>query len=181
MQLVRTHGMDWVFMVHYFPGKTPSCLRRRWQNKLDPKINKARWTGEEDDLIMKLFQEHGGNWKLMSQKLLGRPPTVIKNHFYGALKRRVMYGKVAENKGITKLAEDSIVSSFFANQDSYDDSLDFLTLRLPPVEKDSLTEEAREDRLKQLYKRMTSIEAILKKAQQQIRKLDEQINFKLIK
>mmetsp|Transcript_5725 Transcript_5725/g.10229 ORF Transcript_5725/g.10229 Transcript_5725/m.10229 type:complete len:174 (+) Transcript_5725:1153-1674(+) len=173
--------MDWVFMAHYFPGKTPSCLRRRWLNKLDPSIKKARWTNEEDDLIMKMFQEHGGNWKLMSQRLEGRPATVIKNHFYGALKRRVVSHKVAESKGITKLAEDSIVSSFFASQDDCDEGIDLMSLKLPNVEPDSLTNEAREDRLKQLYKRMTSIEAILKKAQQQIRKLDEQINFKLIK
>jgi hypothetical protein len=168
-----------MYIVNYFPGKTPSCLRRRWQNKLDPNIKKARWTDEEDAFIMQMYKEHGGNWKLMSQSLVGRPATVIKNHFYGALKRRVISQSVTTSMGITKIAEDSLVSSFFACPEESDETFDFLSLKLPRVELQDLTQEAKEDRLKQLYRRMSSVEAILQKAQQQIRKLDEQINTKL--
>lgn len=172
LRLVKMHGNDWVFLANYFSGKSPSGLRRRWTNKLDPKIKKQRWTNEEDDLILKMFQEHGGNWKLISQKLEGRPPTVIKNHFYGALKRRVSSANITVSKSITKLAEDSIVNSFLTSNQDCDESFDLMSLKLPVVTSEELTDVDKEDRLKHLYKRMTTIEVILKKAQQQIRKLE---------
>jgi hypothetical protein len=179
IQLVSTQGTNWNFIVNYFPGKTPSCLRRRWVNRLDPRIKKTRWTKEEDELVVKMFLEHGGNWKLMSQSLEGRPPTVIKNHFYGSLKRKLAPQLLTENKGFTKLAEDSLVSSFFACSEDCDEGFDLLTLKGPYDEGQDLSPQGREARLKQLYRRMTSVELILKRAQQQIRRLDEQINSKL--
>jgi hypothetical protein len=180
IQLTATYGPDWSKLANYFPSKTSSSLKKRWVNRLNPSINKTRWSKEEDELIIKMYNQLGGNWKLMSDSLVGRPPTVIKNHFYGALKRRAAPSKLAEMKGFSKLAEDSVVSSFLVNSEGEnDEEFDLLSLKLPNVALEGLSAVEKEDRLRQLHRRIASIESILKKAQQKIRKLDEQINVKL--
>lgn len=209
-RLVKAHGTEWIFMARYFQGKTPSSLKKRWTNKLDPNIKKQRWTNEENDMLLKMFQEHGGNWKLIAKKLPGRPSTIIKNHFwgmakrgkflnskgisssahqksssssvesfYGALKLRETIVNGASNSPIKKMADDSVANSFLVASD--EGRIDLMSLKLPKVELGSLSSEAKEDRLHLLYKCMSSVQSILEKAQEKIRKLDEQISCKLDK
>jgi hypothetical protein len=177
VQLVSKYGPDWYRLTKYFPCKSSCTLKKRWFNRLDPNINKTRWSSEEDELIVKMYNQHGGNWKLMSHTLVGRPPNVIKNHFYGALKKRTVPKQLAEIKEIPSLAEDSAVNSLLVNsEDENDAKVDLLSLELPTVAIERLSAAEKKARLKQLYMQVSSIESMLK---EKIRKLNEEINSKL--
>jgi len=62
----------------------------RWHNHLDPNINKAPWTQEEDSLIMELYHEFGSQWNRIASSLEGRTDNSVKNHFNSSLKK--LYG-----------------------------------------------------------------------------------------
>lgn len=82
---MRRRRCNWTFIQKKFSDKSLAALQKRWANKLDPSINKSRWTVEEDEMILQLYREIGGNWKVIASKLKGRPSTSVKNRYYGAL------------------------------------------------------------------------------------------------
>mmetsp|Transcript_22644 Transcript_22644/g.40758 ORF Transcript_22644/g.40758 Transcript_22644/m.40758 type:complete len:274 (+) Transcript_22644:2758-3579(+) len=191
--LAKSLDCDWPKIVKHFPSMTISSVQRRWNNKLDPNIKKARWSKEEDEIIVKLYNEIGGNWKIISQKLEGRPPNAIKNRFYGALKRKLPHveqpeakvPEVAPKPIPLNLSEDVIVNSFFAPNDeiSTQDGLlgeeAFSMLNIEPTKLEDLSAEDKKQRISELYSRMSSIEGVLLNTQLQIRDLEEQISLKL--
>lgn len=64
-----------------------SC-RLRWMNYLRPEVKHGRFTEEENDLILKLHQQHGNRWSLIASKLPARTDNEIKNHWNTTLKKR---------------------------------------------------------------------------------------------
>ena len=42
--------------------------RERWNNHLDPNLNKGQWRQEEDDQLMKLIHQYGKKWSVISKK-----------------------------------------------------------------------------------------------------------------
>ncbi|KAK9266354.1 hypothetical protein L1049_024425 [Liquidambar formosana] len=64
-----------------------SC-RLRWMNYLRPNVKRGNYTKEEDELIIKLHQELGNKWSVISTKLSGRTDNEIKNHWHTHLKKR---------------------------------------------------------------------------------------------
>lgn len=80
-------NFDWPRIARLFQNKTPAQVAKRWTCRLDPNIKKGRWTVEEDSRIEQLQAMHGNNWKLIAQKLPGRPPAAIKSRYYNAIKK----------------------------------------------------------------------------------------------
>ena len=51
-------------------GRSNEQCRDRWNERLDPKINREAWTEEEDKLLMDVVKELGeGKWKAVSEKV----------------------------------------------------------------------------------------------------------------
>lgn len=51
-------------------GRSNEQCRDRWNDRLDPKINRDEWTEEEDKLLMDTVKELGvGKWKAVSEKM----------------------------------------------------------------------------------------------------------------
>lgn len=51
-------------------GRSNEQCRDRWNERLDPKINREAWTEEEDTLLMSTVGELGeGKWKAVSEKM----------------------------------------------------------------------------------------------------------------
>jgi hypothetical protein len=174
-QLLKTlctrRRCNWSFIQRKFPDKTLISLKRRWANKLDPSINKSRWTEEEDETILHLYKELGGNWQAIASRLHGRPSTSVKNRYYGALKRRSSKSEAHETA-----VDEALVDSFFA-----DDELSFEeTLKGLQLENDALQrEQSKEERVAELYGRMKKIEKLLTSTQTQVRDLEAAISSRL--
>lgn len=61
--------------------KTPRQLRDRYVNYLNPNINKAEWTLEEDQCLIHNFMLSQPHFKSMRQFFPGRSEVAIKNRF----------------------------------------------------------------------------------------------------
>lgn len=53
--------------------------RERWKNYVDPSLSHDKWTYEEDQILLKRFEEIGSNWIKIKQFLPGRAVNNIKN------------------------------------------------------------------------------------------------------
>ncbi|CAK94379.1 unnamed protein product (macronuclear) [Paramecium tetraurelia] len=60
--------------------KAKQC-RERWNNYLDPRINRSYWKPEEDLCLMKLAQSEGLKWSKISYKMKNRTENQVKNRF----------------------------------------------------------------------------------------------------
>ena len=86
-EVVQRYQCDWKKVGQHFPGKPKSAVKRRWQNRFDPDLKRTPWTPQEDSIIKELRARIGPVWKEIAKALPGRPPDVVKNRYYGHIKR----------------------------------------------------------------------------------------------
>lgn len=60
---------------------------QRWVNHLDPKINREKWSIEEERKIFDSHKINGNKWKIIAKQLDNRTDNSIKNHFYSILRK----------------------------------------------------------------------------------------------
>ena len=65
--------------------KGKNC-RERWNNHLDPNINKGEWTYEEDLLLLTRHKAIGRRWSTISKELVGRTENSVKNRWNTLMK-----------------------------------------------------------------------------------------------
>ncbi|KAG0227523.1 Myb- protein A [Actinomortierella wolfii] len=88
-ELVNEYGPEkWVFIASRIGTRTGKQCRERWHNHLDPQINKAPFTHEEDMQILELYSKMGSKWAEMAKHMPGRPDNAIKNHFNTTMQRK---------------------------------------------------------------------------------------------
>lgn len=63
------------------PLRTGKICREHYTNHLDPGINKAEWTPEEDSKLFEIHEKIGNKWSKISKYLLGRTENQVKNRF----------------------------------------------------------------------------------------------------
>lgn len=81
---VKEFGEDyWIKAANFIPSKTPKQCKDRWFCYINPNLNNAPWTDEEDEEIMRLFKLIGSKWSVMSksQTLSSRLPNKIRFRF----------------------------------------------------------------------------------------------------
>lgn len=65
-------------------------MRERWLNKLNPAIDRSRFSPQEDDKIVELYRKIGPKWKEISNELAGRTENMVKNRFYSSIKKNLL-------------------------------------------------------------------------------------------
>ena len=88
LDMVRKYGCNWTLIANQIEGRTGKQIRERYINKLDPKINRLKFSKEEDLLIIRKWKEIGPKWQEMSKEFQGRSENMIKNRFYSHLKKK---------------------------------------------------------------------------------------------
>lgn len=96
---------NWNELAALIPGKTGRQCRERYQNYLDPNLNKDPWTPEEDRLLLELYRVHGANWSIICLNFKGRTNNAVKNRFNTHLKNKdfMEYGASTEMSFLPQL------------------------------------------------------------------------------
>ena len=79
--------LNWRKISLMLPSRNARQCKDRWENYLDPNLNKTPFTIEEDMLLLEKHQEYGPKWVMISKFFNNRSDTSIKSR-YLVLKRR---------------------------------------------------------------------------------------------
>lgn len=78
--LVEKYGENnWSQIASEMPGRNIRQCRERWQNNLQGKILKNKWTKEEETLLKQKVNEVGTKWKMLENYFPGRTSYNIRN------------------------------------------------------------------------------------------------------
>ncbi|CAD8103899.1 unnamed protein product [Paramecium primaurelia] len=90
VSMVSLEGKNWTKLARHFPGRTGKQIRERYLNKLDPNLNFVAWTEQEDQEIVKYYNQYGAKWSLVAQHLKGRSENMVKNRFYSHIQKHLL-------------------------------------------------------------------------------------------
>ena len=75
---VDVFDRSWVDICTFVPGRNNDQCRDRWQDALNPTLNKTKWSDKEDEILLVAVAELGqGNWKAVSRRTVGRTDNMV--------------------------------------------------------------------------------------------------------
>ena len=90
--LAPAMDFHWASIADCLPGRNHKQVRERWVNYVDPNLNWAPWTEEDELRLLKLRAEKSQSWKVIARALGNRSENVVKNR-YALLVRKDMKQK----------------------------------------------------------------------------------------
>ncbi|OHT06900.1 Myb-like DNA-binding domain containing protein [Tritrichomonas foetus] len=87
LEAVKQCGMEsWIRVALHVQGRNSKQCRERYMGQLSPKIIKAEWTLDEDQILAQQHKIHGNKWTTIASMLPGRSAINVKNR-WSRLKR----------------------------------------------------------------------------------------------
>lgn len=82
-RLVENFGInDWQTISRQMPERNARQCRDRWQNYLSPEVVNGPWTYEEEELLVKKYEELGPSWKQIATFFPTRTDINIKSRWH---------------------------------------------------------------------------------------------------
>ncbi|KAI8604033.1 Homeodomain-like protein, partial [Dissophora ornata] len=72
---------QWSKIAERIQGRTDDQCAKRWRESLDPDIDRAAWTPEDDMLLLQKFEEYGTQWQRIALSFPGRPGLHCRNRW----------------------------------------------------------------------------------------------------
>jgi len=82
---------DWISIASKMGNKNARQCRERWNNYLNPLLEKRDWTQEEDDIIIEKHMEVGCHWNVISRLLKGRSGNSVRNRFLVIQRKKIKH------------------------------------------------------------------------------------------
>ena len=76
--VASTPSLDWREIAQKTGKYSPRQCRERWNNYLNPSLNKSKWSQDEDRILQRKYKELGTNWVKIQTYLPGRSVNSIK-------------------------------------------------------------------------------------------------------
>jgi hypothetical protein len=118
--MITLHGQKWggiakllnAEMHNRIPVRNAKTCKERWNNYLNPFLNREPWTEAEDLVLLKGFLKHGKQWALIAKKIEGRTGGIVKNRVNSLIKKfkkELQEGEMLEHR-IKMWVENKIVT-----------------------------------------------------------------------
>jgi hypothetical protein len=90
LHFVVLHGpQNWRQLASILGNRSAKQCRERWNNQLNPAINRNPWTRFEDRILAERHAMLGNHWAKIARFLPGRTDTQVKNRWSTSIKGRV--------------------------------------------------------------------------------------------
>ena len=94
-RLLEEEGMKWGNIAktinaeihHGLTVRTGKKCKERWNNHLNPAINRGKWIPAEDLRILEAYKAHGNKWSLITKEIGNRTESSVKNRIKSILNR----------------------------------------------------------------------------------------------
>lgn len=104
IKLVEKYGekSNWKKIAQKMPNRDARQCRDRWNHYLSPNNNSSDWKQEEDQLLMKLFNENGRKWSSFKSYFPRRTAVNIKSRWYKLNQEKNNSSQIKKNMMIFK-------------------------------------------------------------------------------
>ncbi|CAD8177277.1 unnamed protein product [Paramecium pentaurelia] len=102
--------------------RSPAACRERYQNILNPNLNRNIWTDEEEQKLFNLQQSFGNSWAKIASQMTGRSDLLCKNYFYATLRKVLRRLSKAvgfdQSSDLLKQIKPCVLGVIYCNEDS---------------------------------------------------------------
>lgn len=116
LELFKKYGKKWSNISKEMPWRTGKQIRDRYLNILDNRLNKNKFSKDEDDKIIELYEKFGNSWSKIAKYLIGRTGDMVKNRFYSTLGKNILN---KENINLNNYQKNQFLGKKFWNRDNY--------------------------------------------------------------
>lgn len=133
LNLINQNGAHtWDLIAKYMPGRSGRQCRDRYKNYLMEDLENGPWTFEEDELLIKKYQELGSRWSLIAKYFKGRSTNNLKNRWYTYHKKKdTNLNRVTPIIGMHDVAETNNFTSLPIQTESHKSAFSFRVTNSP--------------------------------------------------